>query len=116
MYLLGGLMVLAGLNHFRDPDFYLKIMPPFLPWHEFLVALSGVFEVVLGLMVFVPQWRKLAIWGIIALLIAVFPANIYMALENGAMMGDDGWQPIIAWARLPLQFLLIYWVYSHRRD
>jgi uncharacterized membrane protein len=73
--------VLVGINHFRDPGFYLKMMPPYLPWHAQLVLLSGVAEIGLGLALLVPPLRIYAAWGIVALLIAVFPAN----LPHGAL-------------------------------
>src|SRR5262245_57837227 len=73
--------VVAGLNHFIHPRFYLSIMPPYLPWHLGLVYVSGIAEVFLGLLLLVPKTSRLAAWGIIALLIAVFPANIHLALH-----------------------------------
>ena len=106
--------VLAGINHFRDPGFYLKMMPPYLPWHAQLVLLSGVAEVGLGLALLVPPLRIYAAWGIVALLIAVFPANLHIALYDVPLRGDVGlgW---INWARLPLQIPLIFWAWWHTR-
>jgi len=104
--LLGGFMVLAGVNHFLNPRLYLQIMPPYLPWHEALVALSGVGEIGLGLLVFVPRYRRLAGWGIVALLIAVFPANLHMALNPDRFARIPQWA---LWLRLPLQAVLIGW-------
>lgn len=78
-YLLGLLFVAAGLNHFINPAFYLKIMPPYLPWHPFLVYLSGVLEVVLGAALLIRRSARLAAWGLLALLVAVYPANLHMA-------------------------------------
>lgn len=108
LWLMGTLYMAAGLNHFLHPDFYVKIMPPYLPWHLELVYLSGVAEILLGALVLVPQWRALAAWGIIALLIAVFSANLHMALHP-----DDyaNIPPAILWLRLPLQGVLIAWAY-----
>src|SRR4051812_26809722 len=77
-YLLALFMVGAGTLHFVKPDFYLNIMPPYLPLHLELVYLSGFFEIALGLLLLVPWFSRVAAWGIIALLIAVFPANIYV--------------------------------------
>jgi uncharacterized membrane protein len=77
-FILAFFMIGAGVMHFARPDFYLKIMPPYLPAHYELVLLSGVCEVVLGILLLVPKVSKLAAWGIIALLIAVFPANIHI--------------------------------------
>jgi uncharacterized membrane protein len=109
-YLLAGFFVLAGANHFRDPDFYLRIMPPYLPWHLELVYLSGFFEILGGIGVLFPQpWRRRAGWGLVALLIAVFPANLHVAL-NTLSMGSGPPNPVLNWLRLPLQLVLILWV------
>lgn len=110
--LLSLFLVLAGLNHFRDPDFYLKMMPPYLPWHAALNYLSGAFEVILGIMLLLPRLSRLAAWGIIALLIAVFPANLHMAL-NPELFPDV--KPIALWVRLPFQALFIAWAYWFTR-
>jgi uncharacterized membrane protein len=77
-WLLAALMIGAGVMHFVNPGFFLKIMPPYLPYHLELVYFSGVCEIVLGILLLIPRYRRLAGWGIIALLIAVFPANIYV--------------------------------------
>ena len=77
-YLLAIFMITAGIMHFANPDFFLKIMPPYLPLHKELVLLSGVFELVLGVLLLLPKTSRLAAWGIVALLIAVFPANLYV--------------------------------------
>jgi uncharacterized membrane protein len=100
--------VFAGLNHFINPAFYLRIMPPYLPWHEFFVQLSGICEVFLGVLLFVPKYSRFAAWGLIALLIAVFPANVYMAM-NSEIFPDIN--PVFIWLRLPIQFLLIAWAF-----
>jgi len=107
-WLFGIVFVLAGINHFLNPDFYLRIMPPYLPWHLFLVYLSGVFEIALGALLLIPKFSRLAAWGLIALLIAVFPANIYMAMNTELF---PEFNPILIWLRLPLQFLMIAWAY-----
>jgi uncharacterized membrane protein len=102
------LYILAGLNHFIHPEFYLKIMPPWLPYHKGLVLISGVAEVLFALLLILPSARRTGAWLIILLLIAVFPANIQMMLnyqqENNPLL----W---IAIARLPLQLVLIWWAY-----
>ena len=89
----------------------MKIMPPYLPCHRELVLLSGVFEVVLGVLLLVPRTSRLAAWGLIALLIAVFPANVYMYQHAGAFSVA----PIILLLRLPIQGLLILWAYSYTK-
>ena len=80
---LGLLYIAAGANHFWHTAFYVSIMPPYLPWHLLLVLISGAAEIGLGALVLVPRWSRLAAWGLIALLIAVFPANLHMALHTG---------------------------------
>lgn len=77
-YLLAIFMVGAGSIHFINPDFYLTIMPRYLPFHLELVYLSGFCEIALGLLLLIPRFSRFAAWGIIALLIAVFPANVYL--------------------------------------
>lgn len=111
-YFFGVLYFLAGLMHFIAPDFYMKIMPPYLPFHLALVYLSGIAEMVLGLGLIYKPTQKWAAWGVIALLIAVFPANIYLAFNEGAQeaLGTD--QFVALWVRFPIQLLLIgiaYW-------
>ena len=100
--------VAAGINHFVNPDFYVPMVPPYLPAHRELVFLSGVFEVVGGVAVLVPAVRAAAGWGLIALLLAVFPANIHMAL-NPELFPDVSRTAL--YVRLPLQALLIAWAY-----
>ncbi len=112
-WLLGLLFIAAGLNHFWQPDFYIKIMPPYLPWHRELVLISGGFEVLLGVMLLVPRWSEFAACGLIALLIAVFPANLHMAL-NPAEYADL--PPWVLWLRLPLQGALIAWAWCYTRS
>lgn len=105
---LGLLFIAAGLNHFLNPEFYLRIMPPWLPAHGELVALSGALEIVGGLAVFVAPVRRWAGWGLVLLLLAVFPANLHMALNPELFPG----LPAAAlWARLPLQGVLIGWAW-----
>ena len=111
-YILVLFFVLAGLNHFRNPDFYVKIMPPYLPWHLFLVYLSGFFEIALGILLLIPRQGPIAAWGLIALLVAVFPANIHMAV-NAELY--PAYSPTALWARLPLQGVLIAWAYWYTR-
>ncbi len=107
-WIFGILFILAGANHFINPDFYLNIMPPYLPWHLFLVYLSGVFEIFFGVMLLIPRTQKLAAWGLILLLIAVFPANIYMAMNPNKFSELN---PLLLYSRLLIQFVLIVWAY-----
>lgn len=103
---LAGLFVAAGRAHFTNTEGYMGIMPPYLPWHRELVLASGVFEVAGGLGLLFPATRRAAGVGLAALLVAVFPANIHMAV-SGAKLGGFPSEPWMAWARLPLQPALI---------
>lgn len=110
-YALAFFMIGAGTMHFVRPDFYLKIMPPGLPLDDELVFLSGVCEVVLGLLLFVSSCSQLAAWGIIALLIAVFPANVYL-FQNQELLPAP---PLLHLLRLPLQGVFVLWAFWHTR-
>jgi uncharacterized membrane protein len=104
-------MIGAGTMHFVRPDFYMKIMPPYLPSHLLLVYLSGFFEAALGLLLLVPRFSRLAAWGIIVLLIAVFPANIYVFQHQEVLPAS----PVLHFLRMPLQAVFILWAYWHTR-
>ncbi len=111
VYFMAALYILAGVWHFVRPSFYLYIMPPYLPAHNALVFWSGVAEVLLGVGLLLPATRVWAAWGLIALLIAVFPANYYMAVgEKFQQMS-----PWLRWGRLPLQGVLIWWAYQYTK-
>lgn len=101
-------MISAGLNHFANPEFYLRLMPPWLPWHGPLVFWSGVAEVVAGIGVLIPRVRREAGWFAIAVLLAVFPANVWMALDPEIWPEIPTWA---RWARLPVQAFLIWWAW-----
>ena len=109
-------MVGAGANHFINPPPYLGMMPAEIPvsWHLSLVYISGVFEILGGLGLILPATRRLAAWGLIALFIAVFPANLNMAL-NHLPLGEDPIPAWVLWARLPLQLVAIAWAYRIAR-
>ena len=97
----------VGVDHFINPDFYLNIMPDYLPFHAEAVYLSGFFEILGGIVVLIPKLRALARWGLISLLIAVFPANIYMAMNHNLF---PEFSLELLYFRLPLQFVFIFWV------
>ena len=100
--------IVAGINHFLNPAIYVHIMPPYLPLPLSLVYLSGLFEIMFGFLLLIPRFTRLAAWGVIALLIAVFPANVHMALHPELTPQ----LPVVSlWIRLPLQGLLIVWAY-----
>lgn len=105
---MGALYAAAGVNHFVNPKFYLRIIPPYLPWHKMINYLSGLAEVVLGVGMFIPTYRSFAAWGIIALLIAVFPANLYMYQKGHPKISGK----FLFW-RLPFQLVLIAWAWLY---
>ncbi len=100
--------VLAGANHFVNPKPYLSMMPAYLPWPAVLVWISGAFEIIGGLSLLVRSIRIFAAWGLIALLIAVFPANLNVALQGWPGVHLPQW---ILWARLPFQIVFIGFIY-----
>ena len=103
--------IIAGTAHFITPAPYLAIVPSSLPWPVALVALSGVAEILGGLGICFPSTRRLAGWCLIALLLAVFPANVY-AISTGMVIAGHSLPAWILWARLPFQLLFIGWVYQ----
>jgi len=117
-WLMAAFYVLAGVMHFVNPGFFVQIMPAYLPWHLELVYLSGVAEIVLGVLLLIPATSRLAAWGIIALLIAVFPANLNMALNEVQLDPPPPYgQPsaLANWMRLPFQLVLIAWAWWYTR-
>jgi uncharacterized membrane protein len=102
------------MRHFTDPDFFLAIMPDYLPFHQEAVYISGFFEILLGGMLLFQKSRKVAGWGLIVLLIAVFPANIYLAQNEAAQQAIDISQTA-AIVRLPFQALFIGIAFWHQR-
>lgn len=105
------IFIAAGIGHFLNPGLFIKIMPASIPYKPELVSISGILEIVLGTMLVFPQTSSLAAWGLMALLIAVFPANVNLALNPGLTPGFPGW---LHWLRLPLQPVLIWWAYLYR--
>lgn len=110
--------IAAGLNHFRNPAIYLGMMPPWLPAPELLGQISGGAEILGGLGLLLPAARRFAGWGLVALLVAIFPANLHVAMQ-GNMPGLDvpAWG---LWLRLPFQFVFLSWVWwvalAEKRD
>ena len=111
LWIMAAFYSVAGVMHFAHPEYYLPMMPPYLPWHAALIFLSGVAELGLGIAVLVPWLRHWAAWGIILLLIAIFPANIHIALHNVPVFGAQEGAGIWNWVRLPLQGVLILWAW-----
>jgi uncharacterized membrane protein len=117
---MGFAYVAAGLAHFLAPDAYEQVVPPAFPQPRLLVYLSGLAEVVLGAGVLVERTRRPAAWGLVALLVAVFPANVHMATTDDlSLEGVPTWatEPprVLLWARLPVQGLLALWAWWHTR-
>lgn len=113
-WLLGGLFVAAGANHFLNEPLYVKIMPPYIPAPRLMVEVSGVAEAGLGAVMLSGRFTRTAAWGLIALLVAVFPANVHMALHPGQFRR---FPPALLWGRLPFQAVFIAWAWWHtRRD
>ena len=108
LIIMGAFYIYAGISHFRTPKFFLKITPKWVPYPEKVNIIVGAIEIVLAIALFFPLTRMYAAWGIIALLIAVFPANIYH-FQKARKKGKFVAQTLI---RLPIQALLIFWAYS----
>lgn len=106
----------AGFFHLLKPEFFLPLIPPGLPSPEWLNLLSGLAEIVLGVFLLEPRTRVFAAWGVIALLIAVFPANVYGALENVGPEGPGSGPGAFHWIRLPFQLVLLAWAFWYTRD
>jgi uncharacterized membrane protein len=99
----------AGINHFVHRDMYIAIMPRWIPFHEAMVMISGVAEIVFALLLVFKATRRMAAWGIIIMLIAIFPANVQMMINYMHEQHPRLWITIV---RLPLQLLLIWWAYG----
>jgi uncharacterized membrane protein len=112
---MGGMYVVAGVGHFVATRMYERIMPGYIPfpWHHALVLLSGVAEILGGIGVIVPGRRRAAAWGIVCLLVAVWPANLWMAMHPWLFPGVPVWA---MWVRLPLQVPLIWWAWMYTRQ
>jgi uncharacterized membrane protein len=99
----------AGALHFLRPSPYLKIMPSYVPWHLAMVYVSGAAEIAGGTGLLMPPLRRAAARGLVALLIAVFPANVNMAMHD-IQVTQTPISEVLLWARLPMQGLLIWWL------
>lgn len=115
LYGLAAAMVAIGITHFVRPEPFVEIMPAFLPAPLLLVYVSGAFEILGGIGLLVPRSRRFAAWGLIALYIAVFPANINMAIHDITPTGTPALPTWALWARLPLQLVLIALAYRFTR-
>lgn len=115
LLLLALAFVTAGVMHFVRAELFVAIMPPWIPWHLELVWLSGVFEILGGLGVLLPATRRVAGLGLVALLIAVYPANVHMALHPEAFVAR-GMSEASLWIRLPFQFVFMAWAWWATRS
>ena len=111
LYLLAAGYIGAGINHFVSPDFYLPMMPNYIPWHRFWIYFTGVAEVAGGVGLLLPKFRRAAAWGIIALLVCLLPAHIHM-LQYPEPFDVPYWALIV---RLPVQALFIAYAYVYTR-
>lgn len=102
--------VFSGSLHFVIPEFYYSMMPPFIPFKEFFIVLTGIAEIVFGVGILVPAVQRRSGMSMIALLIAIFPANIYVAIAQPTLMNLE-YSPESMWLRLLLQPLFIVWVW-----
>jgi uncharacterized membrane protein len=107
LYLMGGIYSVLGVLHFTNSAFYRPLMPKFLPAHDFLIYLSGIAEIVLGMGVFFILTRNYALWGIIAMLAMFLIVHVNMLFPENQL----GIQPWKLWLRIPIQFILMYWAY-----
>ena len=103
----------VGVKHFIEPEWFLQIMPPNFPHHYEAVYWSGFFELLFGFLLINPMTRQFAGWGIIFVMITVFPANLYLAVTDGAAMNIS---KELAWGRLPFQYVFIGLAFWHAKD
>ncbi len=110
LILMATLYILAGVNHFRKPEIYYKIIPNSLIYKDFINFMTGFLQILFGVSLLFPKYQSVAASSIIILLILIFPSNLYMVFNKKARLGMPLWLLIV---RLPLQFLLIYWAYQY---
>jgi uncharacterized membrane protein len=120
LWIMAIFYVVAGIAHFVNPSFYMEIVPPYIPRHRQVVFLSGIAEIGLGLLLIPRATRQVAAWGVIVLLLAVFPANLHQAINQVHPAHAPAWMgtptPLALWMRLPLQAVLMLWAWWHTRD
>ena len=110
LYVMALLYVVAGINHFKNPRAYLKIIPPYFSNPKLINWISGLAEIILGVTLCIPLLSKFAAWGIILLLIFIFPANLHMYQNDKASLGLPKWIRLL---RLPLQLVLMLWAFQY---
>jgi uncharacterized membrane protein len=110
--LLAVLFILAGVNHFRDPGFYTNIMPDYIPFHGAMVAISGVTEIVAGVLLLIPGLAWLGAWCIVAMLVVFCTVHVHMIVHADQYASVPLW---LLWFRMGLQGVLILWAYWFTR-
>ena len=116
IFVMSFFYIYVGIRHFIEPEWFVQIMPPFLPYHFELVYLSGFFEILFGVMLLFKRTRTLACFLIILLLVAVYPANIYLAFNEVPQQALGISSFMASWVRLPMQFILIGLAYWHSKN
>jgi uncharacterized membrane protein len=109
-YLMATLYIGAGLLHFFKSPWYLPVLPKRVPAKLLVVHLSGILEIYLGILLLLPSWKPIALWGIILMLLFYLPVHIVMVRNPHFRKRFPGW---VLWLRLPVQFLLMYWAWSY---
>ena len=112
-YVMAAFYIYAGVSHFTRPEFFLSLMPPYMPLHTELVYLSGIAEIVLGVLVAIPRTAMFAGWCIIAMLITFLPVHVHMLVNNHLYPEAPTWA---LWARFPIQAIFILWAYWFTTD
>jgi uncharacterized membrane protein len=110
-WVFAALFVVSGVGHFVAADTFVRMIPPYLPYPRALVLVSGILEIALGVLLLVPRSARLAAWGLIALLVAVFPANVHIYRHQELFPIP----PLVHLLRLPMQAVLILWAYAYTR-
>jgi uncharacterized membrane protein len=105
---MAGAMVFSGVSHFADTAAFVRLLPEFVPAREAVILATGVLEILLGVGLVVPRWRRKVALILVAYLVAVFPANVYVAVADVPLEGLGGGNP---WLRLPFQAIYIGWVF-----
>lgn len=112
LFLMAGFYVLAGINHFVNPQFYIDLIPPYFPFKEFINIISGIIEIALGILLIPKQTRKWAGYAIILMLIAFIPSHVYFVQIGSCIEGGLCVSEFAGWARLiAIHPLLIAWAY-----
>ena len=115
-YLMSIFYISIGINHFTSPDWFVQIVPPYMIYKYELVYISGFFEIILGALLCFPRFKRITRWGLILLLIAVYPANLYLAFyqQPQELIGISSFAA--SWVRLPIQFIFLGIAYWHSKD